>query len=179
MRAANEDELDALMARLASGDREAFDPLFRALHPRALRLARAKVGDDGAGDAAQAVMLKVFSRASEFEPGRAVLPWFYAVAANEIRVALRARTRSVSVDGEGGEPVSADDDPERAFLCRELELALEGAIASLDGPGAEAICVVLGRHPAPALAPPAFRKRVSRAYAKLRALLGDDDDHER
>ena len=42
MRDPDEDELDRAMARLADGEREAFDPLFRALHPRALRFARAR-----------------------------------------------------------------------------------------------------------------------------------------
>ena len=68
------------MARLADGEREAFDPLFRDLHPRALRFARARLGPDLAQDAAQAALVKVFARASEFTPGAAVLPWFYAVA---------------------------------------------------------------------------------------------------
>jgi hypothetical protein len=54
MRDPDEDELDRLMAQLAQGERDAFAPLFRALHPRALRLARARLGPDGAADAAQA-----------------------------------------------------------------------------------------------------------------------------
>src|SRR5271169_2868791 len=61
----NEAELDTLMDRLADGDRAAFDPLYTALRPRAVRLARARLGDAHAEDVAQAVLLRVFARASE------------------------------------------------------------------------------------------------------------------
>ena len=69
-----ETDLDALMGRLASGERAAFVPLYGALWPRALRLARARLGADGAADVAQSALLKVFARASEFVPGRPCLP---------------------------------------------------------------------------------------------------------
>jgi RNA polymerase sigma factor (sigma-70 family) len=161
------------MARLSEGERDAFEPLFRALHPRALRLARRKLTPDEAADVAQAIMMKVFARASEFEAGRPLLPWFYAVAANELYSATRRRTtegRRTGGEGATGE-VPDDADPERLLAAQELKDALARAIASLDEDSAEAIaCVLDGRAP-PALEPPAFRKRVSRAYAELRVLL--------
>jgi hypothetical protein len=66
----------------------------------------------------------------------------------------------------------SEDNPERAIVERELARALEVAISSLDAPSAEAIHAVLGRGPAPVIEPATLRKRVSRAYARLRALLG-------
>ncbi|WP_437717045.1 hypothetical protein WMF45_11890 [Sorangium sp. So ce448] len=48
-------------------------------------------------------------------------------------------------------------------------------IASLDAPSAEAIGALLGQTARPAIDAPAFRKRVSRAYARLRLLLGGSD----
>jgi RNA polymerase sigma factor (sigma-70 family) len=171
-----EDDLDRCMARLADGDREAFDPLFRALHPRALRLARAKLGvmGDLASDVAQASLVKMFARASEFEPGRPVVPWFYAVLANEIRAARRkSRTNADSVGGDAAlETLAGPEDPEAALAAMELEAALDEAVGSLDAPSAEAIAQLLGRRDRPAIAPEAFRKRVSRAYARLRVMLG-------
>jgi RNA polymerase sigma-70 factor (ECF subfamily) len=167
----SEREIDRLMARLAQGDRSAFDPLFRALHPRAFRLARARLAADAADDAAQAALLKVFARASEFEPGRPALPWFYAVAANEIRGV--ARKRSAGPDDEAAlAALPAGDDPERELLERELGRALDAAIDSLDGDAAACIASLLGDRPRPNIAPAAFRKRVSRVYAQLRLLLG-------
>lgn len=171
-REANEATLDALMARLADGDRAAFDPLFDALYPRALRLARLKLGGDGAADVAQNTMLRVFDRAAEFIPGRPVLPWFYAIAANEVRALQRAaRAQAARTSMETTEPV-ADDDPERALLDHELHAVLDRAIASLDSTSAEAIGALLGRRDRPPLDDAAWRKRVSRAYARLRVLLG-------
>jgi RNA polymerase sigma factor (sigma-70 family) len=166
-----ESALDAWMMRLASGERDAFDPLFRALYPRAVRLARSRVGEAMAADVAQSTMTKLFSRASEFEPGRAVLPWFYAIAANEVRAASRSVRREARDDGAASDALIAEGDVERELMDEELTRALNGAIEALDAPSAEAIHALLGRGPAPAIAAAALRKRISRAYVRLRKLL--------
>lgn len=169
-----EAELDALMARLANGDRAAFDPLYEALRERAIRVV-ARRAPSAAADIAQSALLNVFARASEFTPGRPCLPWFYAVVANELRAASRRDARLVSV----AEPpeVADGDDAESLLVRRELERALDLAIDALDDEASEAICALLGRAPIPDLPGPTFRKRVSRAYAKLRLLLGGQDAH--
>jgi DNA-directed RNA polymerase specialized sigma24 family protein len=123
-----------------------------------------------ADDAAQSTMMRVFSRAPEFTRGAPVLPWFYAVAANEVRAVLRRTRATVDLDDAG--PLAGDDDPERLAIDRELRAALAGAIESLDAASAEAIAALLGEGARPDVADAAFRKRVSRAYAKLRVLLG-------
>jgi RNA polymerase sigma factor (sigma-70 family) len=168
-----ESDLDALMGRLAGGERAAFDPLYAALAPRALRLARARLGAADAADVAQTALLKVFARASEFTPGRPCLPWFYAVVANEIR---SARRKSRTVDAEHSPELVAENHEEGAegtLVQRELERALELALADLDETSANAVSAMLGRTPRPAVSPQAFRKRLSRAYEKLRLLLGE------
>jgi RNA polymerase sigma factor (sigma-70 family) len=169
-----ERELDALMGRLADGDRAAFDPLFAALHPRAVAAARLRLEGSDADDAAQQALLRVFARASEFTPGRPALPWFYAIVANEVHTLARrcARRRGRELPGEASERVAAADDPERELLGAEICASLRAAIASLDVPSAEAIRSLLGEAPRPEVEAPAFRKRVSRAYARLRVLLG-------
>ena len=173
MRDPSEDLLDEWMARLSRGERAAFDPLFRALYPRALRLARVRLPEEQAADAAQTVMMRVFARASEFEPGRPVLPWFYAAAANEIHgMRRRAAKHGQRAMGEArAHALPSGDDPERDLLVRELHDALERAIASLDDASAEAIACLLDDRPCPGVSASALRKRVSRAYAKLRLLL--------
>lgn len=171
----SEDELNVLMARLSEGERSAFDPLFHALHPRALRLAR-KCGDEStAQDIAQNALLKVFARASDFEGGRPVLPWFYAIVANELRSSTRGRGKTEMLD-VSLETLAAPDDPEHTLLLRELRTALTRAIESLDVSSVEALHAVLGVGPKPELEGAAFRKRVSRAYARLRLLLGASHD---
>lgn len=165
------------MSRLSQGERAAFDPLFRALHPRALRMARLELPDDQAADAAQSMLIKVFARASEFESGKAVLPWFYALAANELHTVVRRRATDQRrhAQEELAHRLAADGDPERALLERELREALACSIASLDEDGADAIASMLDERERPKIAASAFRKRVSRAYARIRLLLGGLD----
>jgi RNA polymerase sigma-70 factor (ECF subfamily) len=176
----SEDQLDALMARLAVGERDAFDPLFRAVYPRALRLARVKLPEDQATDAAQSILMRVFARASDFEPGKPVLPWFYAIASNELRTLTRrnAALATRHAKGHDGDALVAPDDPERALLEGELRGCLDRAIASLDDASAEAIRCILDERHRPAVAAATFRKRVSRAYARLRILLLRGSDAE-
>lgn len=162
------------MSRLARGDRSAFDGLFAALGARALRLARQKVGAADAEDVAQRALLRVFARASDFTPGRACLPWFYAILSNELRSERRSRARIVLDAGVAAQSLPADTDTEGALLTRELERALESALSELDTDAAEAIASLLGRGLPPDVKPATLRKRLSRAYAKLRLLLGAD-----
>ena len=163
----NEADLDALMDRLADGDRSAFEPLHAELRPRAVRFARSRLDEASAEDAAQATLLRVFSRAAEFQRGRPVLPWFYAIAANEIRAIHRRAVRQVPEEER-----APARDPESELCDRELARAVERAIADLDEESAQAILAVLERAPRPSAAPATFRKRVSRAYARLRLILG-------
>jgi RNA polymerase sigma-70 factor (ECF subfamily) len=168
----DEAELDALMARLADGERAAFEPLFRALHPRAFRLARARTGDEArAADVAQGALVALFARASEYDPGRAVLPWFYGIVSNELRSMRRKDARHAQDERALGELI-AEGDPELELIVRELRAALETAVAALDAKSAESIAALLGAGDRPRVAAPVFRKRVSRAYARLRVLLG-------
>lgn len=173
-REASEAELDALMSRVSEGDRDAFTPLFRALHPRALRAAARRLERARADEAAQTSMLKLFTRAASFTPGRPVLPWFYAVVANEVRAELRQAQRVIGAapDEHPSPEASADD----ALAERELRRALQLSVDALDPTSAEAIAVLLGDAAPPTIAPAAHRKRLSRAYARLRALLGGDHD---
>jgi RNA polymerase sigma factor (sigma-70 family) len=172
--AAREAELDAWMNRLAGGDRTAVDPLYAALRPRARALAGRRLPRPLADDVAQSALLRVFARASEFTPGRPCLPWFYAIVANEIRSAHRQETRSLPMEISPDAIVDAHD-AEAQMVEREADRALELAIESLDGDSARAIAALLGRAPPPDVAPATLRKRVSRAYVKLRLLLGGHD----
>jgi DNA-directed RNA polymerase specialized sigma24 family protein len=164
------------MSRLARGDRTAFDGLYLALRERALRVARFQVGHAEAQDVAQRVLERVFAHASDFTPGRPCLPWFYAIVGNELRADRRRSARFVLDDAPalGLAAPDADTNTEAKLLERELERALEAAVAELDTDSADAIAGLLGRAKPPDLKPATLRKRLSRAYAKLRLLLGTD-----
>jgi RNA polymerase sigma-70 factor (ECF subfamily) len=178
-RSSSQTELDGLMDRLVDGDRSAFTPLFEALYPRALRVARRRLDEAHAEDAAQRTMTAVFARALEFTPGRPVLPWFYAIVANETH-AIARKVRLAANRGapaEAGERIASDDDPERALSLAEMRLLLREAVAELDPSSAAIIEEQLAdeAHDRGARTP-AMRKRLSRAYARLRALLGARTD---
>jgi RNA polymerase sigma factor (sigma-70 family) len=172
-----EEELDVYMARLAQGEREAFDPLFRALYPRAMRLMRVELPSDRAADAAQSALMRVFARAGDFHAGKPVLPWFYAILANELRTERRraGTRRKRDADEQLAIDLPAEGDPERILVERELHDALARAIASLDDDSARTISFMLQGVERPPVSATAFRKRISRAYARLRLLLGAFD----
>jgi RNA polymerase sigma factor (sigma-70 family) len=185
----DEAALDRAMDALADGDRSVFDALFRALYPRAFALARKRLKDESlAADAAQETMTKMFARAVEFHRGAHVLPWFYAICANEVRAIARRRgavvagvdsttreeaTRKEATRDDASDASSASNasNAEDEMLRRELARALDLAIASLDEDGAEAIAAMLGDAARPDVADATFRKRLSRAYAKVRHFL--------
>ena len=127
-------------------------------------------------DAAQAIVTKVFARAIDFEPGRAALPWFYAIASGELRTITRRRhvARSRNVDADAADTIRAVSTPEDDILDAEMRAALERAVALLDGPSAQAIAELLCERP-PDVPRATFRKRLSRAIAKLRILMREAD----
>ena len=78
-------------------DREAFIRLFHHFTPR-LRamLARSGQTGDAAGDIIQDVMLKVWHRSSQFDPGRAsASAWIYRIARNRQIDVIRKTARPV------------------------------------------------------------------------------------
>ena len=115
--------------------------------------------------------MKVFSRASEFDRGAHVLPWFYAVCANEVR-AIERRRGALATDQDAPDVMSSDAGADELLLRAELGRALQQAVSALDADAAEAISSVLGNGARPKMPEATFRKRVSRAYARLRILLG-------
>src|SRR5262245_36850471 len=80
------------MTLLARGERAAFDPLFGRLWPLLRGFAARCLPVAEADDAAQEALLRVFSRASEFDPGRDALAWVLGIAAWQIRT-HRTRAR--------------------------------------------------------------------------------------
>lgn len=163
-RAALQEELTAL----ARGDRAAFDPLFRRLWPLLRGFAQRCLPAGEAEDAAQEALLRVFSRASEFDPGRDALAWVLGVAAWQVRThrTKARRRREESVDTLP-EPEVGQPSPEAEAIARDLGVALERALQELP-PGDAATLLAYARGERPDLPGPTFRKRVERALVRLR-----------
>lgn len=118
-----------LMLRIAKGDADAFDEIYRRFARPILALARRRLADAGkAEDATQETFVSIWRSASSFRPERGTgSAWLFAVARNSI--IDRARQRSETTVEEAPEQASSDPDPsevaESDWLAWEVHTALE------------------------------------------------------
>jgi RNA polymerase sigma-70 factor (ECF subfamily) len=157
-------ELRRLMERLADGDRTAVGPAFALLWPRLRALAVRLAGSDGE-DAAQAALLQVFSRASEYDAERDALAWALGIAAWECRTVLRKRQRRREEYVLAPAATSPDASPEDAAVKRDLHEAAESVMETLRPIDIETIAAAASGKRAPGAT---FRKRLERALARFR-----------
>ena len=96
---------DLLLAYRERGDRRAFEELVHRYERELYNYLRRYLGDDQmAEDAFQLTFLQVHLKCDQFQPGRRVRPWLYAVATNQAIDAQRRnrRHRMVSLDRRPG-----------------------------------------------------------------------------
>jgi RNA polymerase sigma-70 factor (ECF subfamily) len=164
-RSALQQELTAL----ARGERAAFDPLFRRLWPLLRGFARRFLSAEEADDAAQEALLRIFRRASEFDPGRDALAWVLGVVAWQVRThRTKARRRREEPAEALPERETSAASPEEEAAAAELAAALDRALAELS-PDDAATLIAYARGERPDLPGATFRKRVERALDRLRA----------
>lgn len=170
-------ELDAAMARLADGDRAAFDPVLTTLRPHVGRLCERMLGRGAdADDAAQQALEKVFARASSFRRGHSALPWALAIAAWECRTVVRRRQRARADGDEGVEAAtSPGPGPDEALLAREIEAAVRDALGRLSEQDRATLSATFefdasGAAGCPGASGATLRKRRERALERLRLL---------
>jgi len=163
----DETNLDALMARLADGDRSAFTPVFRRLWPPTLRMCMSMLKNDAdAKDAAQASMEKILSRASSYDPNRPAMPWALAIAAWECRTLRQKRRRRRETPDElVKEPATSGEEDEIAK--RDLAEAALQAMGQLSDSDKETLLATFWEESASASGA-TFRKRRERAIQRLR-----------
>src|SRR4051812_28409222 len=121
------------MCRLADGDRDAFSPLFGEALPVVRRYAVKLVGSEAdADEVTQQTMLKVFSRAAEFDPRRDALRWVLGIATWEARTLRKSsmRRRETTEDEALGLSSGAAS-PEQALSEAQLRAALTEVISAL------------------------------------------------
>ena len=164
-RFALQDELTAL----ARGERAAFDPLFRRLWPLLRGFARRFLSAEEADDVAQEALLRIFRRASEFDPGRDALAWVLGIVAWQVRThRTKTRRRREEPADVLPERETSAASPEEEAAAAELTAALERALAELS-PDDAATLLAYARGERPDLPGATFRKRVERALDRLRA----------
>ena len=170
---------EALMDRYCVGEVTAFEELFRRYAPRLTRFVTPYVGPTQAEDTAQQVFLKMHHARSTFRAGARVAPWLFTIGKNLALDHLRsAANRRERRDGEDiVVPVDArDPDP-------SLDRAVREAVATLPPEQREVVTLHwFGGLTFPEVAGVvgashgAVRARAHRAYAALRAALGDVAD---
>ncbi len=167
------------LARLADGDRSAFEPVFAAALPLVRDLTRRMLGEADAEDAAQEALIKVFARAGEYDPERDALAWILAIAGYECRTVRkrRLRRREVAIDAATD---GSDATPEDRLLEREIGDALGETLGALSSADAATIALAIERERGGAVgvAAATFRKRLQRALARLRAAWHERYGHE-
>lgn len=153
--AAVDDPDRELLARVAAGDVNAFEPLVERHQDRLIAVCQRLLGDrEAARDAAQEVFLKAFRKAGDFEPRAQVSTWLYRIAVNHCLNLLRRRRLARflpwgSAGGEGDEerapafdPPDEAADPETALAARRRWQRVRRAIDALP-PGQRAVLVLV------------------------------------
>jgi RNA polymerase sigma-70 factor (ECF subfamily) len=160
------------LVRLADGDRSAFAPVYEVLWPLAHRVCmRALKDSPDAEDAAQSALLKMFTRAAEFDKERDAVSWALGIIAYECKTfRQRERRRREEPLSAGAEPVAPNSPFEQA-LNNELQEAAKEILGTLRKSDIEVIEQMMNDE-RPDIPRATFRKRVERAVARLRAAWG-------
>jgi len=172
---------DELVVRVAGGDEAACRLLLNRHLPRILALARRMLKNrEDAEEVAQEVFLRVWTRAGEWEPGRAQFrTWLYRVATNLCLDRLR---RHKNDDLESiPEPASMDPTPEESLQNKDLSEIVARALDSLPDRQRAAIqlCHYQGMSNIEAaealeVSVEALESLLSRARRQLRSLLATE-----
>jgi RNA polymerase sigma-70 factor (ECF subfamily) len=159
-------EIQRWMCRLADGERGAFQPLFQALWPMVRDFVRRQLATE-AEDVAQEALVKVFERATEFDPELDALAWVLGIAAYEVRTARhRVRRRREDEPLEVAQRTDPARGPDEVVIAAELEQAAAEIMGTLRPDDLDTLRRLASGD---RLRTAAFRKRVQRALERLRA----------
>ena len=161
-------ELQRELARLADGDRQAFEPVFARLWPVVHALAARYLPAIDVDDAAQNALLKLFERASEFDPERDAVAWAIGIAMWEIRTVRRRawRRRDTSGLDEAADQLLNTTSPEERAIAANLAAAIGQTLATLQPEDRDALLRYARDE---RMTGAGFRKRLQRARARMRA----------
>lgn len=160
--------LDALVARLAEGERQAFTPVFERLWPPILRLCTAMLKNEAdASDAAQQTLEKILTRAADYDSARPALPWALAIASWECRTLIRKRVRRREYPEQEAAEIPSEA-PNADYVERELIEAALAALGTLSRTDRETLIATFWEEAA-SVGGATLRKRRERALGRLRS----------
>jgi len=126
---------EELIARVAKGDGYAFDTLVRRHLHRAYGIARRVLASrEDAEEAAQDAFTKVWTRACDWQPGRArFTTWFYRIVVNSALDLARKRTKGTVENPDDSLASLADAGPssESNLMAHQEEAAVHAAVSEL------------------------------------------------
>jgi RNA polymerase sigma-70 factor (ECF subfamily) len=117
-----------LLQRIADGDREAFDVLYRRYVRPVFALALRRLGDRGrAEDATQETFTSIWRSAASYRAERGPgAPWLYAVARNAIVDRARAKSEApTEVPDEASSEPGPSDEAERSWVGWRVHRAMQ------------------------------------------------------
>lgn len=175
-----------LIARARGGDIAAYEGLVRRYQDVAFRAACLITRDPvEAEDASQEAFVKAYRALGRFREGAPFGPWTLAIVANEARNGRKAASRRVGLSLRVAEEPRGDGvpSPEAAVVASERRSELLQAVESLGEGDRAVICYryflelseaetaeVLG------CARGTVKSRLSRALARLRGVMGREED---
>jgi RNA polymerase sigma-70 factor (ECF subfamily) len=177
------------MDRYARGDDGAFSELYDLLAPRLYGYFMRQTHDaDLADDLTQQTLVKIHRARGQFLPGAAVTPWAFAIGRRLLIDSIRRtrRDRLSSGDDDALDAAIADSPPaDELVQARETARRIQRALLNL--PDSQRIAFELVKQEGLSFAEAAevlgatvaaVKLRAHRAYAALRAVLGDAPDVE-
>jgi len=167
-----------VVSQAAAGDAGAFARIVAEHHDDMARVCFVICGDqDMAQDAVQAAWPIAWRKLSSLREPERLRPWLIAIAANEVRQAMRRLRRGHVVEIEVADVGSDEHDPSRRATGSDLAAALRRispedrsllALRHVAGFDATEIGRAIG------MSASGVRSRLARAAARLRSELGDD-----
>ena len=134
---------EALIGRIAAGDKLAMQVLFARHHVRVYRFVLRLVGEPSrAEDLISEVFLDVWRQAGKFEGRSAASTWMLSIARFKALSALRRRPEE-ELDEETAEQIEDHaDDPETTLAKKEKESALRQCLARFSADHREIVDLV-------------------------------------
>jgi RNA polymerase sigma-70 factor (ECF subfamily) len=162
-----DEELNAMMARLADGERAVFARVFEMLWRPIHRLCTNLLWNEAdAADAVQEAMKKIFERASDYDRKRPAMPWAMAIAGWECRTIMRRRGRRREV-AEHDARDRAGSNVEDELIQSNLTQAALAALGELSTADRETLVATFWDEAA-SVSGATLRKRRERAIDRLR-----------
>jgi RNA polymerase sigma factor (sigma-70 family) len=181
-----ESSLEDLVERSKAGDRSALEEVAKQLRDSVYSIAlRMLWHPEDAADATQEILIRVITHLGDFRGESRFMTWVYRVAVNHLSTVRKGRLERLEYTFEGfGRELdenlvegdeSRDAEAERSLLLEEIKIGCtHGMLLCLDRP--HRLAYILGEildltgpeaSEALGLSPAAYRKRLSRARARI------------